>query len=420
MQRTENIQKNDARLIPSEDKYRKIKYSLDDDPSNRTPYEQKLVAALWSDEINNPYARTLYGTSPYLPQPGYQTENKLKHIIRAKEIYSNHSLDIPADFYNNPLSWSKNGCIYIGADFDLFSYKFKSIEHICSFAKTEHSITSVTTSDAWILLSTFGNKNQKSRLRLIDPVTSKKFIIKAHEAKIGILRPETSNPYLFYAGNYLGELALIDLRNHNPIKYFNASSDMTEICGMSICNDMIATGSNGNYVHIWDKKKLDAPVWSHSNHLSAVKALAFSPFNHSMLGSAGGISDKTIQIWDISKQQLVTKAATESQTCNLHWMSSHTLFTTHGLAGDTCCGYSGNTPSAHKLKTWDMQSSKLKIVKSAQCFNQPILFSAQNPDYPFQFFTASYNSRLALVEVKKEVETNPGLFSIHNNRYIIR
>jgi WD40 repeat protein len=220
--------------------------------------------------------------------------------------------------------------------------------------------------------------------------------VNAQNPRHCVIRTDSIDSHLFYAGNFWGNIARIDTRLEHldyPITYEKKSG---EICGMSVCGDFVATGDNNNNIYIWDVKKLDVPFFSYSSHNAAVKALEFSPFNSSLLASAGGTDDRTIQIWDIKKQEQICIAETEKQTCNLHWMSRDTLFTTHGFGN-----IKHNQQQDPKLHTWKLKKSELRIAQSGPCDNVRMLYSAQNPNNSNMFFAGSTDNKLTLVKVNE-------------------
>ncbi len=54
------------------------------------------------------------------------------------------------------------------------------------------------------------------------------------------------------------------------------------------------------------------PVQTYTEHLAAVKAIAWSPHQHGLLASGGGTADRYIRFWN-------TLTGQPSQVCNLAW-----------------------------------------------------------------------------------------------------
>lgn len=65
---------------------------------------------------------------------------------------------------------------------------------------------------------------------------------------------------------------------------------------------LLASGGNDNVVNVWDGRMLNAPKMTKTNHTAAVKALAWSPWQSSLLASGGGSSDKASQAVGLVKR----------------------------------------------------------------------------------------------------------------------
>ncbi|KAF3440815.1 hypothetical protein FNV43_RR19101 [Rhamnella rubrinervis] len=78
-----------------------------------------------------------------------------------------------------------------------------------------------------------------------------------------------------------------------------------EVCALkwSYSGQQLASGVNDNLLHIWNRSMAssNAPTqWLHrlEEHTSAVKALAWCPFQSNLLASGGGGGDCTIKLWN--------------------------------------------------------------------------------------------------------------------------
>lgn len=72
-----------------------------------------------------------------------------------------------------------------------------------------------------------------------------------------------------------------------------------EVCGLkwSPDNQYLASGGNDNRLYVWNQHSL-SPVQSYSEHMAAVKAIAWSPHHHGLLASGGGTADRCIRFWN--------------------------------------------------------------------------------------------------------------------------
>ncbi len=58
---------------------------------------------------------------------------------------------------------------------------------------------------------------------------------------------------------------------------------------------------------------------TYTDHLAAVKAIAWSPHQHGLLASGGGTADRCIRFWNTLTSQPLQCMDTGSQVCNLAW-----------------------------------------------------------------------------------------------------
>lgn len=69
---------------------------------------------------------------------------------------------------------------------------------------------------------------------------------------------------------------------------------------------------------VWNHSSL-SPVQQYTEHLAAVKAIAWSPHQHGLLASGGGTADRCIRFWNTLTGQPLQCVDTGSQVCNLAW-----------------------------------------------------------------------------------------------------
>lgn len=112
-----------------------------------------------------------------------------------------------------------------------------------------------------------------------------------------------------------------------------------EICGLkwSVSGKELASGGNDNLLHIWNMSMAStnsATQWLHriEEHTSAVKALAWSPFQSNLLASGGGIGDQSIKFWNSNTGACLNSVNTGSQVCCLLWnRHERELLSSHGF-----------------------------------------------------------------------------------------
>lgn len=86
----------------------------------------------------------------------------------------------------------------------------------------------------------------------------------------------------------------------------------------------------------------------YTEHLAAVKAIAWSPHQHGLLASGGGTADRCIRFWNTLTGQPLQCIDTGSQVCNLAW-SKHANELVSTVWAQVC-GSPG--PSGPPLESW--------------------------------------------------------------------
>jgi len=92
------------------------------------------------------------------------------------------------------------------------------------------------------------------------------------------------------------------------------------VCGLKWSPDHqhLASGGNDNKLFVWNTRS-NGPVQTYSEHLAAVKAIAWSPHQHGLLASGGGTADRRIRFWNTITGRPLQCVDTGSQVCNLAW-----------------------------------------------------------------------------------------------------
>lgn len=81
---------------------------------------------------------------------------------------------------------------------------------------------------------------------------------------------------------------------------------------------------------VWNHSTV-SPVQQYTEHLAAVKAIAWSPHQHGLLASGGGTADRCIRFWNTLTGQPLQCIDTGSQVCNLAWSKhANELVSAHG------------------------------------------------------------------------------------------
>ncbi|KAF3858667.1 hypothetical protein F7725_011868 [Dissostichus mawsoni] len=140
-----------------------------------------------------------------------------------------------------------------------------------------------------------------------------------------------------------------------------------EVCGLKWSPDHqhLASGGNDNKLLVWNSSSL-LPVQQYSDHLAAVKAIAWSPHQHGLLASGGGTADRCLRFWNTLTGQALQSTDTGSQVCNLAWSKhANELVSTHGY-------------SQNQILVWKYPS--LTQVAKLTGHSYRVLYLAVSPD----------------------------------------
>lgn len=99
-----------------------------------------------------------------------------------------------------------------------------------------------------------------------------------------------------------------------------ADGHSQEVCGLQWSPDgkYLASGGNDNILNIWSNNMNSSqqalePLHSFSQHQAAVKALAWCPWQPSLLASGGGTADRSIKFWNCNTGVCLSSIDTKSQ-----------------------------------------------------------------------------------------------------------
>uniref|UniRef100_A0A8C7QLV1 Fizzy/cell division cycle 20 related 1b n=1 Tax=Oncorhynchus mykiss TaxID=8022 RepID=A0A8C7QLV1_ONCMY len=140
-----------------------------------------------------------------------------------------------------------------------------------------------------------------------------------------------------------------------------------EVCGLKWSPDHqhLASGGNDNKLLVWNSSSL-LPMQQYSDHLAAVKAIAWSPHQHGLLVSGGGTADRCLRFWNTLTGQPLQSTDTGSQVCNLAWSKhANELVSTHGY-------------SQNQILVWKYPS--LNQVAKLTGHSYRVLYLAVSPD----------------------------------------
>src|SRR5690606_10553461 len=127
------------------------------------------------------------------------------------------------------------------------------------------------------------------------------------------------NSYILTSGSRDGKIIHNDVRVANHVTAVLQGHEQ-EVCGLKWNADgtQLASGGNDNVINIWNAART-TPDFTFRDHNAAVRALAWCPWQSSLLASGGGTADRSIKFWNTSTGSCINSIDTKSQVCSIIW-----------------------------------------------------------------------------------------------------
>ena len=128
---------------------------------------------------------------------------------------------------------------------------------------------------------------------------------------------------------------IVHMDPRSPTPVAKSVSHKQEVCGLqwSLDGQQLCSGGNDNKLVLWGVQSLEHETAVLRGHTAAVKAIAWSPYQHGLLVSGGGTADRTIRMWNTHTLENTGVIETGSQVCNLLFSSStQDLVSSHGYS----------------------------------------------------------------------------------------
>ncbi|XP_024021063.1 cell division cycle 20.2, cofactor of APC complex-like [Morus notabilis] len=292
-----------------------------------------------------------------------------RHIPQSSE----RTLDAPDivdDYYLNLLDWGSANvlAIALGNTVYLWDATNGSTSELVTIDDENGPVTSVSWAPDGRHIA-IGLNN--SDVQLWDSTANRQLrtLRGGHRRRVGSL---AWNNHILTTGGMDGWIINNDVRVRSHIVEIYRGHEQ-EVCGLkwSASGQQLASGGNDNLLHIWERSMASsnsATQWLHrlEDHTSAVKALAWCPFQSNLLVSGGGGGDRCIKFWNTHTGACVNSVDTGSQVCALLWnKNERELLSSHGF-------------TQNQLTLWKYPS----MVKMAELTGHTsrVLFMAQSPD----------------------------------------
>ncbi|TRY76114.1 hypothetical protein DNTS_010236 [Danionella cerebrum] len=365
-------QTEDRRLQPSTPERRSLfSYSLsakrstpDDNsvsPYSLSPYSLSAKRSTPDDNSVSPYSLSPVSSKSQklLRSPRKPTRKISKipfKVLDAPELQD--------DFYLNLVDWSSLNVLSVGLGtcVYLWSACTSQVTRLCDLSVEGDSVTSVGWSERGNLVAV---GTHKGFVQIWDATAGKKlFALEGHTARVGAL---AWNADQLSSGSRDRMILQRDIRTPPLQSERRLQGHRQEVCGLKWSTDhqLLASGGNDNKLLVWNHSSV-LPMQQYTEHLAAVKAIAWSPHQHGLLASGGGTADRCIRFWNTLTAQPLQCIDTGSQVCNLAW-SKHTneLVSTHGY-------------SQNQILVWKYPS--LTQVAKLTGHSYRVLYLAMSPD----------------------------------------
>ncbi|NXO18777.1 FZR1 protein, partial [Oriolus oriolus] len=298
--------------------------------------------------------------SPYSLSP---VSNKSQKLLRSPRKPTRKISKIPFkvldapelqdDFYLNLVDWSSLNVLSVGLGtcVYLWSACTSQVTRLCDLSVEGDSVTSVGWSERGNLVAV---GTHKGFVQIWDAAAGKKLsMLEGHTARVGEEwrgRGELTVPGLiFLPCCVLSRFEILSSHNYGVLIWVHKFDHVSLLCQLLV----------------WNHSSL-SPVQQYTEHLAAVKAIAWSPHQHGLLASGGGTADRCIRFWNTLTGQPLQCIDTGSQVCNLAWSKhANELVSTHGY-------------SQNQILVWKYPS--LTQVAKLTGHSYRVLYLAMSPD----------------------------------------
>ena len=323
-----------------------------------TQYQQRLAEALFQN-----YAPKALFRKP--PEQFKCTASPFQgEQWRLPERYTTalDTLGLNRDFYTNNVDWGPLLGVNLGDTSYAWNRTTKEVQE-CSHHDT--SLSSIKWNPESSILAC---GDALSTIKLTDIVAKKMLmrIVRVSEKKI-ISMDWRSAHELTVASNE-GFIHHCDIRARTivPIE----TSSRSNMCSVTWNqNNLLAAGSNDNMVRVFDIRRLDKLLHTHS-HLAAVKALAWLPGeDRSLLLSGGGTYDRSFKIVSVNTHEELSAANADAQICSVAFLAK----------GYFVAGLGFDAPESLQLWRFSSDNYQLKAISGSNAQPGRIINVCKDP-----------------------------------------
>ncbi|NXG62877.1 FZR1 protein, partial [Hemiprocne comata] len=309
--------------------------------------------------------------SPYSLSP---VSNKSQKLLRSPRKPTRKISKIPFkvldapelqdDFYLNLVDWSSLNVLSVGLGtcVYLWSACTSQVTRLCDLSVEGDSVTSVGWSERGNLVAV---GTHKGFVQIWDAAAGKKLsMLEGHTARVGKevggrgFTAVSAKWRCVCLGRAVGDHLVAQVPSSVPTLWLAGVADARSQHKFEHISPLCQ-------LLVWNHSSL-SPVQQYTEHLAAVKAIAWSPHQHGLLASGGGTADRCIRFWNTLTGQPLQCIDTGSQVCNLAWSKhANELVSTHGY-------------SQNQILVWKYPS--LTQVAKLTGHSYRVLYLAMSPD----------------------------------------
>ncbi|KAJ1548021.1 ubiquitin-protein transferase activating protein [Nowakowskiella sp. JEL0078] len=270
------------------------------------------------------------------------------------------------NYYLNLLDWSTQNVIAIALGSKVYTWNAETgdTKEFCDVSELGNDTDSITslqwTNDgSYLAVGTNAGETQ-----IWDAETEKILRnMKGRNSQVGVL---SWDKHLLSSGANDGSIWNHDVRKSDH-KIGELMGHTEIVCGLKWRPDgaMLASGGNDNLVNIWDARS-SVPRYTKGDHTAAVKALAWCPWQLSLLATGGGTQDRKINFWNSTTGANISSIDTGSQVTSILWSREYKeLVTSHGFPNNA-------------LSVWSY--TRLAKIIDLEGHDARVLYTTMSPD----------------------------------------
>lgn len=322
-----------------------------------------------------------------------------RRIVTAPE----RVLDAPGlidDYYLNLLDWSNLNKVAIGLERNVYVWDADSGSVSCLMEAKQNTYVSGIkwSADGCYLSIGLGDGD----VQIWDIETcSKMRTMSGHEARVGVL---AWDKHILSSGCRDGSIWNHDVRiaQHKVSEWKGHGS---EVCGLEWRYDgsQLASGGNDNLVNIWDSRS-SVPKFTKTNHIAAVKALSWCPWQLNLLCTGGGSQDRIIHFWNATTGARTHSVDTGSQVTSVRWSPVYReLVSSHGFPDNHLSIW--QYPSL--IKAIDIPAHESRVLHSCLSPDGQVLATAAS-DENLKFWRVFESTKKVSIDQMASLSGNKG------------